>query len=1251
MNFYYPSDLPIASQKDTIIEALQQHQVVIVAGDTGSGKTTQLPKMCLEAFPDNNLLIGCTQPRRIAATSVSTRVAEELGDPNKIVSYKIRFRDRTSSATKIKFMTDGVLLAETRNDRLLSKYGIIILDEAHERSLNIDFLLGYLKQLLSRRADLKIIITSATIDTEAFAKHFNDAPVISVSGRSHPISVDYQPAEQENGDEPEGIIEHCIKAVGTLFTTRPSGDILIFLATERDIRECCRLLENKFANTVILPLFGRLPSGDQRRIFQKSTQLKIIVATNVAETSLTVPGIRYVIDSGYARISQYNIRAKTTSLPVTKISQASCDQRKGRCGRVGPGHCIRLYSEEDFIDRPQFTIPEIKRSNLAEVILQMTSHGLGNPSDFPFLEPPFKNAIKEGYRLLSELGAIDSRMSLTKTGRFMADLPIDPCISRVILEAKEFNCLHEIKIISSILAIQDPRIRPAENEKAADTAHEKFKNPHSDFITILNLWNSYHKEYADNKSWSKLKTFCTQNFLSFQKMREWFDLHDQLDRLLEKRKGFSDNSSEASYEQIHRSILSGFLRNLAKKKRGRIFQGSHNKELMIFPGSGQFAKPPEWILGAAFIETNNLYALTVADINPEWVEPAASHLCKYSWSSPHWQKKSGQVVADETVSLFGLILSTGKKVNFGKRDKKNIVEARDIFIQEALVKGQLNGNYNFLSDNLAQIKHWEESEEKLRVRNIVADDLSFYTFYAAKIPETVYDQRTLNKFLSKRGKSKFLHMTDQDILLRQLDENELVNFPATTSIGAMQLRLEYHFEPGADRDGVTFRLPLSFAGSVSPGHFDWLVPGLLHEKITFLFKSLPKSIRKRLVPISESVSQVLDDVESGKGPLLPALEQSILKQFNFLIDRKDWKLDFPQHLQPRFLLFDDSGKEYCSGRNLASLLENVSKKELPAVSANYSNIDKKILDHWQDSEHKTWDFKGLPDEISTYTTTGEVSGFLYTALSPQPNKGCVSVTFSKDKEAARKTNTRGTLFLFCLEFKDQYKSLKKLCSTALSGPSTMLFVKFGRPRNEIVELALTYVLTHLVGPIPPGIIDETSYNTKRATVGQQGLFKEGQKYLDQLLSSLRKRRETEELIKNIFKKGKQKGHFLPPLQKKFISDLDSILPHDFLLSEHTEDFTEINRQFHGLAIRVERFYANPGKDAQKAKQLEPHLSKLNELLSRKKDLSKDAVSEMYQYQKMINDFRLSLFSPEIRSRQSVSSKKLELQWQITLAKC
>ena len=1251
MNFFYPDNLPITSHKDTIIDKIIRHQVIIIAGDTGSGKTTQLPKMCLEALPGNSLLIGCTQPRRIAASTVASRVAEELGEAGDMVGYKIRFHDYTTPATKIKFMTDGVLLAETRKDRLLSRYGVIIVDEAHERSLNIDFLLGYLKQLLVQRKDLKLIITSATIDTAAFARHFNDAPVIKVSGRTYPVTVHYHPPEEDASGEKAGELEHTVQTVHELFTREAKGDILVFLPTERDIRDCCQLLEKKIPQAVVLPIFGRLPAGDQKRIFQNFDQVKIVVATNVAETSVTVPGIRYVVDSGLARISYYNVRAKTTSLPVSRISRASCDQRKGRCGRVAPGLCIRLYSEEDYNDRPEYTLPEVKRSNLAEVILQMISLALGDPEKFPFLDPPFKNAIREGYQLLRELGAIDGHKKLTRRGRIMADLPIDPCIARIIIEAKDHNCLREVKIISAAIAIQDPRIRPADHEKEADIAHHLFSHPHSDFMVLLNIWNGFHQADDQTRSWSKLKKYCKTHFLSFQRMREWFDLHSQLSRLIDMREGFTENIADATYEQIHKSFLAGFLRNLAIKKQGNLYQGTHNKELMIFPGSHQFMKAGQWLVAASFIETSRLYALTVATIESEWIEAVAEHLCRYSWSNPRWQKKTGQVVAEEKVSLFGLIIASGRKVNFGKRNKKNIAAARDIFIQSALVAGEINGSYHFLDQNLALIKKWQDAEEKLRVRNIIADELTLHAFYDQRVPAEVYDQTTLKRFLHKSKDASFLLMQESDVLRRRPEERELVDYPPMLTIGSMQLRLEYHFEPGSDQDGVTFRIPYNFAATVSPDLFEWLVPGLLHEKLTFLLKALPKSIRKNLVPISETVNSLLDDMDHGSGSLYSALEASILKRSRLLIRRSDWTDSLPLHLQPRFLLFDEAGNTVSVGRNLRELLAVPGAGKSPVLQQTLRVAEQKHIDRWDNTTHTTWNFRGLPETIPTFTPQGEVAGFLYPVLLADPEHSQVRIAFKKDLRVAEELNKKGTLFLYTLQFKTQYKSLKQYCTTTLSGPSSVWLMSIGTTRKEVIDKLLQAILVAIFGPVPGGIIVEDTFWQTVKKVEAHGFYAAGQELCQQIMALVRLRRTVQDSLQKIF--GQQSNQFLFPPEKKtdFQTHLEDIFPVELFSDPRPIDFQDVSRQMQGLLLRLERFQGNPGKDSQKALQLEPYLLKIHQLLAKKETLSEDALEHVYRFRDLVNEYRISLFAPEIKTREPISPKKLDQQWRLTLTKC
>ncbi len=1252
MKFFYPDTLPVVARKDEISKAVAENRVVIVAGDTGSGKTTQIPKICLETLPESPLLIGCTQPRRIAATSVSARVAEELGEMGRSVGYKIRFHDHTTPETKIKFMTDGVLLAETRQDPLLTRYRVILLDEAHERSLNIDFLLGYLKKILPERPDLKIIITSATIDTAAFSRHFDDAPVVAVSGRTYPVEVCYRPPAGDDSFDSDGYVEHCAQSILHILSAEPPGDILAFLPTEKDIRACCGLVEKKAGDAVVLPMFGRLQAADQKRIFQHHRNTKIVIATNVAETSITVPGIRYVVDSGLARMAFYNARAKTTSLPIHRISRASCDQRKGRCGRIGPGICFRLYSEEDYLGRDAYTLPEIKRANLAEVILQMTSLSLGRPDDFPFIDPPHRNAIRDGYKLLFELGAISSQNALTATGRFMARLPIDPCISRILLEAKSENCLAEVKIIASALAIQDPRIRPAEREKEADAIHKEFAHPHSDFMALLNIWNHFHNVQGKTRSWSKLKKYCKAHYLSFQRMREWLDLHEQLARLLEREEGFSDNAGEAAYQQIHKALAAGFLRNIAVKKQAKIYQGAGNRELMIFPGSHQFLTGGGWIVAASFLETNRLYGLTVATIEPEWLEHLAPHLCRYSWSDPRWNKKSGQVIAEEKVALFGLIIASGRKVNFPKRSEKNVAEARNIFIQAALVEGNLQGNYPFLTHNLQKIDHWREAEDKLRTTAVVRDDTELASFYAQRLPDWVCDRATLNRHLKKRGHT-FLQMSDDDVLHSRPDENALADFPPTLTVGSMELQLQYDFSPGSETDGVTIRIPLSLAPVLSATTFEWLVPGLLQEKVMFLIKGLPKRLRKHLVPVNLTVDRLLDDLRPYQGSLYHALESSIMKMFKIGVRRSDWPQELPGHLRARFVLFDLEGREVDYGRDLGKLLERTRSEQSapPAKRAEVAGESKREMARWKDVTTRDWAFDGLPQNIPLLTPTGDVGGFLYPVLIPIPDQGEVLVSFVQSQEEAKRKNLRGVEYLYRLQFANGYRALKKYCLSQLSGPSALLFFQTGVARKAAVDQLLGCVMRAVFPGIDGTIPTRETFQRQVAEARQADLYRKGQYLADEAMNVLRKRKEVLEKLQHYITLDKRGLVFNKESREEFSSLVAAIVPAEFLETATATQLEWSLRQLQSLAMRIERFYANPDKDREKMRLLAPHLESLEQLSKRRNELSGEAMELLQQYNLMIGEFRISLFSPEIRTRISVSSKKLQRQRQALLAKC
>ena len=1242
-NVSMTNDLPIITHKKELQEAIRDHQVVVVAGDTGSGKTTQLPQFCLELFADEKKMIGCTQPRRVAAVTVAQRVRDELGNKGPLVGYKIRFQDRTSLATRIKFMTDGVLLAEIRSDPRLRHYRVIIIDEAHERSLNIDFLLGYLKNLLPRRPDLKLIVTSATIDTAAFAKHFGNAPTIIIPGRVFPVTVLYRPLETEKDGEAEGYVEHCAQEILSL-ASGPKGDILAFLPTERDVHECCGLLAAQVTKATVLPMFGRQAAGDQQRVFQPVVGRKIVIATNVAETSITVPGIRYVVDSGLARIAAYNARARTTSLPVRPISRASCDQRKGRCGRVGPGVCVRLYSEEDYQQRDPYTLPEIQRANLAEVILQMAAQQLGRPEDFPFLDPPRPASIRDGYRLLFELGAMDGNRVLSERGRFMATLPIDPCIARILIEAQKRNCLKEATAISAALAIQEPWIRPTGKEKEADTAHKVFAHPHSDFLSLWNVLKQLDEE--DVRSWSRLKKFCKNNYLSFQRMREWLDLREQLVRILAQHEGFSENPEEASYQAIHQSLTAGLLRNIALKGKDKIYQGAGGKELMIFPGSHQFSRAGNWIVAASFLETSRLYALTVATIEAEWLEELAAHLCTYSWSTPRWQKKTGQVVADERVSLFGMIIVPGRPVNYAVKSAAAQAEARVIFIEQALLAGEIVGDYPFIKHNRSLVADWHEREQQLRKNVLLKDERELAALYDQRLPPDVYDRATLNRWLKRKKKGNVLLFAQEDVLQQGVDDDHSHKFPASLTVGGYEIPVSYHFAPGEADDGVTFHTPLSLAPVLDAAPFEWLAPGMLAEKVTALLRGLPKNLRKRLVPLNLTVEKLLDDMRYGKGSLCQAMQSSILKQFRMNINRTDWPKDLPPHLLARFLLHDHDGKEVAAGRDLAALahdLQTRKNSESPEQIQANPQVEK-----WRRCLTRQWAFAGLPDTVSLYGTGGGLRGLLFSCLRPSDDQGAVRVDFADSLHEARATNRHGLALLYRLQFADGWKALKKYATTAFSGPSVLALLPEARSNQDLLD-KLLFRLMITIFPCDSGIPDETTFAAAVARVKEAGFFALGRDLCDRLLANLRLRREI--TMKAAALAGK--GRFMADKRVMFDGLLEDIVPVDLFVREETLDIARMERQLKSLAVRLERFVFSPGKDEEKARQLAPFLPlavRLEAKLAGKNgDLRRDAGPELStetralaaNYLAMTDEFRIALFSPEMKTLMPVSAKRLE----------
>ncbi|RJX27807.1 MAG: ATP-dependent RNA helicase HrpA [Desulfurivibrio sp.] len=1262
----YPEVLPITAEKERIIESIRRHQVVVIAGDTGSGKSTQIPKMCLEAGRGSRKLIGCTQPRRLAATSVAARVREELGEHGHLVGYKIRFSNQTGPATRIKFMTDGILLAETQNDAELRAYDTIIIDEAHERSLNIDFLLGILKKILKKRADLQLIITSATIDTEKFSRAFAGAPVIEVSGRTYPVEIRYLAADEQGADDSArqdlGYVEQAVEAVLDLCRAGTGGDMLVFMPTERDIRDTVELLGRRFRNDgprlgikerepELLPLFGRLSGQDQNRIFRKSASRKIVVCTNVAETSVTVPGIRYVVDTGLARLATYNVRAHTTKLPVSPISRASCDQRAGRCGRVGPGICVRLYSEEDYLGRPAYTLPEIVRANLAEVILRMIALKLGSPKKFPFIDPPAPRAIHDGYKMLSELGAIDRQQRLTERGRLMAALPLDPRISRMIISSRDNGCLREVVIIAAALSIQDPRIRPAENAKQADAAHERFRSGRSDFFSYLLLWDHYDELVRGKRSRSAVGRFCKSHFLSYQRMREWRDIHEQIwsqlatagngrehhlflrsscrDDLAEDR----EKSYARCYDPVHQAILSGNLRNIGLKKEKNIYQGGHGKELMIFPGSGQFNRAGQWIMAAELVETTRLYARTVAGIRPEWLEPLAGELCRYSYAEPHWEKKSGQVTALASISLFGLVIEANRRVNFGPLRPE---EARGIFIQSALVEGECGGHFDFLARNRQLIAGLADLEDRLRRRDILVDDFLLYEFYDRRLPAEVFDRAGLIRLVKKMKGDDFLRMRREDILRELPQGDELADFPQKIHCGELTLPLSYSFTPGEEQDGVTVTIPAELAGHVPAEKFEWLVPGLLLEKISFLLKGLPKSIRRQLIPIPHTAAELLRELRPYEGSLYQQLEDLILRRFRLQIDRSVWPREsLPAHLRMRCQLLDASCKPAAAGRDLAALAKTQARGggSSPALDALRGN--------WEKSGLQGWDFAGLPQRLTIKDREGRLAGFAYPGLVAEAD-GSVSLRLFADPEERRQQTAAGLRGLYCLQFARQCKALRRdLVLPRASWPLYQGIASHEEFLDDLFAFVLDAICRCRAGLIPP----QEEFAGIVQTVSSQGLHGQAMQLRQQVVEVLQERRTVLDLLAAIEQSCRSKSRLgvTPADCQLFRQEVAALLPPRFLQQSGPQDLQRIPRYLKAIRIRLERKMQNPAKDAEKAAQLAVHQERLRHFLGQD-GFSAEQLQLVREYALMIEEFKVSLFAQELKTAVPVSAKRLEMMW-------
>jgi len=1330
----FNEELPIFAKKDEIIDAITRHPVIVVSGETGSGKTTQLPKFCLAAGRGIDGIVGCTQPRRIAATTVARRIADELGqETGKAVGYKIRFKERTTRNAYIKIMTDGILLAETQSDRYLSAYDTIIVDEAHERSLNIDFILGILQTLLNKRQDLKLIITSATIDTEKFSKAFGNAPVIEVSGRMYPVEVQYLNPDEDRTEN--GELTHVDLAAGaaaSLLRQTAAGDILVFMPTEQDIRETCELIEaHKPPGARILPLFARLAAAEQNRVFARFAERKIIVATNVAETSITIPGIKYVIDSGLARISRYSPRTRTTSLPVRPVSKSSADQRQGRCGRVENGVCIRLFSEDDFQSRPQYTPPEIIRANLAEVILRMISLKLGDIAEFPFIDRPDLKNIRDGFNLLFELGAIKKRLKahvarrtvagrevgsrpatssvesnsegkkenrgkneggrepgakgngsiaaaevttsgrveLTEKGRLMARIPLDPRLSRMLIEAQKEDCIPEIAIIAAALSIQDPRERPAEKTREADRMHAVFDDPSSDFMTLLNIWNRYHAHRQSVKSNNQMKRFCRENYISFKRMREWRDVHSQIEALLaehnlwnsevgmrksekgsrksevgmrpatssvvsKSEKGspeagvgngkLEDGIPDERYAALHKSVLSGFLSNIAQKKEKNFFRAAGGREVMIFPGSGVFDKAKSWVVAAEVVETSRVFARTVANIDNNWLEDIGRDLCKYTYLNPHWERNRGEVVASEQVSLFGLIIIPQRKISYGKVDAE---EASDIFIQSALINGDVKKPFAFMKHNQKLIDGIKDIENRFRRRDILISEPELFSFYKERLP-AIYDIRKLSKYLKKKGTDRFLRMDRDNLILYDPDEAAIAQFPDRLELAGHPFNCAYAFEPGKNSDGITVKIPATFASSVPSEAIDWLVPGFFPGKVEGLIKGLPKTYRKKLVPVKDTVDIICREMPKMEGSLISALGKFIYQRFGVDIPAAAWSDDtLPDHLRMRIAITAPDGQELRVGRDPSILHREAAGS---AVSDEFEALRRK----WEKSALTAWDFGDLPDYISE---TGNIRAkwIAYPALEQDPKSDKrVNLRLFQQRDKARAAHRAGVLTLYSIQFAKDLKFLKR--QLVLPADKSALADYFGGRRQFEKQLYQHYVRTLFSKDIRS---QKEFYAYAEKTWPK--IISGGRELLESTLPVLTAYHETRCQIDR-FQSGNRVNPKILAFSKELTDGLARLVPDNFAELYDKERLVHLERYIRALMIRAQRAPVDFEKDQSKAAEVHKFANGLSRLLKTLSPSVSDEKREAIEdYFWMLEEYKVSIFAQELKTAIPISAKRLQ----------
>ncbi len=1217
----YPEGLPVSQSVDKISEAIELNQVVIIAGETGSGKTTQIPKICLELGRGVDGLIGHTQPRRIAARTVANRIAEEIGTTlGDKVGYKVRFNDQVSDNSFIKLMTDGILLAEMQKDRLLRQYDTIIIDEAHERSLNIDFILGYLRQILPKRPDLKVIITSATIDPERFSKHFNNAPIIEVSGRTFPVDIHYRPLS--DNDESD-VISGIINAVDEL-SDLGQGDILVFLNGEREIRDTAAALEKEnLRDTYILPLYSRLTVQEQNRIFAPHTGRNIVLATNVAETSLTVPGIKYVIDPGTARISRYSYRTKVQRLPIEAISQASANQRAGRCGRVSEGVCIRLYSEEDFLGRPEFTDPEILRTNLATVILQMLALDLGNISDFPFVQAPDNRNINDGMRLLEELAAVSSQkgqIKLTQAGRLLSKFPIDPRLAKMILTSTELGCSGDVVTIVSALSIQDPRERPHEKQQAADEKHSRFKDKQSDFVSLLNLWR-YIGEQQKALSNNQFRKLCQKEYLSYIRIREWQDIVAQLKislKEIHQSYTFVDYEDDSKLALIHQSLLSGLLSHIGQLDEHKEFKGARGSKFFVFPGSALAKKPPKWIMAAELVETSRLFARMVSKIDPLWIEPLAKHLLKKSYSEPHWEKKRGCVMAYEQVSLYGLVIVPKRKVVFNQIEPET---CREIFINEALVNGDSTIQADFVKHNKTLVAEIETLEQKARRKNFLIEEYQLAQFFAERIPEHVICQRSFLSWWKKEANNnpKLLHFTKAFLLNEDESAVTKDKFPNTWKQDRLTLPLTYHFSPGDPDDGISVNIPVGILNQVQADGFDWLIPALRLELITAMIKGLPKTLRKNFVPAPNYAQACFDAISPGELSINAAVAKHLLRMSGIRLPEDCFEhVELPIHLKMNFKVLNEKGKVLDQGRDLVHLQAKLQGK----VKASIKKVADKGIER---KDITTWDFSTLPTSYEKKIANMSIKAFPVLV----DHKTSVAIELMEQESLAQQEMIKGMSRLILLNTPSPVKYLQeKLPNKTKLG---MYFNPFGSI-GQLLDDCILAACQSLLLSLPELPQDEASFNRAKDFVRAE--------IADNVLSAAIKVEQVLALSHDIRKKLKgNMGLSMIQAHGDIKEQVSKMVFKGFVTASGIQRLDDMIRYLNAILRRLEKLPIDPNQDRLKMLEVEKAENAYQQLLSKQRsDLPKP--KDLLETRWMIEELRVSLFAQNLRTAYPISVKRI-----------